>query len=51
MISVSNSDGSPQLSEGDPLEKELNLTEYEMRVRAANQFNGGMSEHNEQASE
>ena len=32
MISVSNSDESPQLSDGDPLEKELNLTEYELRV-------------------
>jgi hypothetical protein len=38
MISISNSSGSPHVSDEDPLEKEMNLTEYEMRIQAANKL-------------
>lgn len=51
MISVSGSDESPKLSSEDPLEKELNLTDYEMRVQAANRLGDRLSHHNEQFDE
>jgi hypothetical protein len=38
MMSLVNSDNSPNDSEGDRLEKELNITEYELRIKAAQGF-------------
>jgi hypothetical protein len=41
LISISNSDSNSFIN--NPLEKELNLTEYELRIRAANGFADQMS--------
>lgn len=41
VISITNSDSNSFIN--NPLEKELNLTEYELRIRAANGFADQMS--------